>query len=87
MSDGTVLTGNGTVTNTFTQAGCFDITLTSTSTNGCIGTFTAIDLICTEAAPIASFIPSASIISELNPIVNFNNTTSGAVDYDLEFWR
>ncbi len=85
MSDGTVLTGNGTVTNTFTQAGCFDITLTSTSTNGCIGTFTAIDLICTEAAPIASFIPSASIISELNPLVNFNNTTSGAVDYDWNF--
>jgi gliding motility-associated-like protein len=85
MSDGTVLTGGGTVTNTFTQAGCFDITLTTTSTNGCVGTFTAIDLICTEAAPIASFSPSASVISELNPIVNFNNTTTGAVDYIWNF--
>jgi gliding motility-associated-like protein len=85
MSDGTVLTGGGTVTNTFTQAGCFDITLTTTSTNGCVGTFTAIDLICTEAAPIASFSPSASVISELNPIVDFNNTTTGAVDYIWNF--
>lgn len=85
ISDGTVLTGTGTVANTFTQAGCFDVTLTITSTNGCIGTFTAIDLICTEATPIASFSPSASVISELNTVVNFNNTTTGAVDYVWNF--
>ncbi|MEY3237362.1 MAG: hypothetical protein RI883_1463, partial [Bacteroidota bacterium] len=85
MSDGTVLTGNGTVSHTFSQAGCFDVSLTVTSTNGCVGEFTAIDLICTEAAPIASFSPSASVISEMNPIVNFNNTTTGAVTYDWNF--
>ena len=85
MSDGTVLTGCTTVTNTFTQAGCYDITLTTTSTNGCVGTFTAIDLVCAEAAPIASFIPSASIISEMNPIVNFINTTTGAINYLWNF--
>ena len=85
MSDGTVLTGCTTVSNTFTQAGCYDITLTTTSTNGCVGTFTAVDLVCAEEAPIASFMPSASVISEMNPIVNFINTTTGAVNYVWNF--
>lgn len=85
MSDGTVLTGCGTVSNTFEQPGCYDITLSTTDVNGCSSSFTAANLVCVEGAPIASFSPSANVISDLNPVVNFNNTTTGASDYVWNF--
>jgi gliding motility-associated-like protein len=85
MSDGTVLTGCGTVSNTFEQPGCYDISLTTTDANGCSSSFTAVDLVCVEGAPIASFSPSANVITELNPVVDFLNTTTGASDYVWSF--
>jgi gliding motility-associated-like protein len=85
ISDGTILTGCGTVTNTFAQAGCFDVTLTTTSANGCVGSLIVNNLICTEESPIASFSQSEFIISSINPIVNFNNSSIGAVDYSWNF--
>jgi gliding motility-associated-like protein len=85
MSDGTVLTGCGTVSNTFEQPGCYDISLTTTDANGCSSSFSAIDLVCVEGAPNASFNPSANVISELNPVVDFQNTTTGASDYVWNF--
>lgn len=85
MSDGTVLTGCGTVTNTFEIPGCYDITLTTTTIGGCTNTFTATDLICVEGAPEASFIPSASIITEFDTEVDFENTTTGASSYIWNF--
>jgi gliding motility-associated-like protein len=85
LSDGTLLTGCGTVNHLFETAGCHDITLTVTNSNGCIGTFTAFDLICTEAPPNASFFPTPSVISEYNTQVGFVNTSTGATDYSWTF--
>ena len=85
ISDGTILTGCGTVTNTFNQAGCFDVTLTTTSANGCVGSLIVNNLICAEESPIASFSQSEFIISSINPTVNFNNSSIGAVDYSWNF--
>lgn len=85
MSDGAVINGCGPVANTFDQAGCYDITLTSTSPNGCVSSFTAVDLVCAEAAPNAQFIPSSTMISEFNTEVFFINLTTGATDYLWDF--
>ncbi|MES2800361.1 MAG: PKD domain-containing protein [Bacteroidota bacterium] len=85
LSDGSVLNGCGSVTHTFTQPGCFDVTLTTSDPNGCSGTLTATDLICLEADPIASFIPSETQLSTLDTEVDFNNTTIGASDYIWNF--
>jgi gliding motility-associated-like protein len=85
MSDGSVINGCGTVTNTFTTPGCYDVTLTTTSNNGCVNSLTSTNLICVEGAPIASFIPSNSILTEFDPVVNFNNTTTGASNYLWNF--
>ncbi len=85
ISDGTLLTGCGSVTNTFTQAGCFDITLTTTLTNGCIATFTSFNLVCVEALPIAAFSPSSSMINEENSIVQFQNNTLNGSTYLWNF--
>ena len=85
MSDGTVLSGCTSVTNTFEQPGCYDISLTVTSANGCVTSLTQPDLICVDANPVASFMPSAWQISELNMNVDFNNTSVNATQYIWNF--
>ncbi len=85
MSDGSQLTGCGTVTNVFDQAGCFDITLTTTSANGCTSTMTAANMICTEGPPNAAFAPSANNVSSLDAEIEFVNNTTGGVSYVWDF--
>jgi gliding motility-associated-like protein len=85
FSNGTTLTGCGTVPVTFTQAGCYDVTLTTTSLSGCTSSFTANNIICVEAPPNASFAPSANQVSNLNTQINFTNTTTGASNYIWSF--
>lgn len=85
ISNGTVLTGCGTVPVTFTQGGCYDVTLTTTSNNGCVGTLTSTNLICVEALPIASFSPSSNTVTTINTEVIFTNETIGATSYYWSF--
>jgi gliding motility-associated-like protein len=85
MSDGTVLTGCSTVSNTFEAAGCYDITLTVSSLNNCISSLTSNDLICVEANPIAAFAPSINIVTEYNGLIDFTNLSIGATDYTWTF--
>jgi gliding motility-associated-like protein len=85
ISNGTVITGCGTVPVTFSQPGCFDVTLTTTSTNGCTSAMTAENLICVEAPPVAGFAPSSNQLSTLNTEVQFSNLSVGATDYDWTF--
>jgi gliding motility-associated-like protein len=85
ISNGTVLTGCGTVPVTFTQGGCYDVSLTTTSANGCSSTFTANNLICVEDNPDAAFSPSSNQLSTLNTEVFFQNNTTGANQYAWTF--
>jgi gliding motility-associated-like protein len=81
ISNGMVVTGCGTIPVEFTQAGCYDVTLTTTSSNGCSSSMTANDLICVEEPPIAAFAPSANQVSTLDTEVHFENETIGATQY------
>jgi subtilisin-like proprotein convertase family protein len=85
ISNGTVLTGCETVPVTFSQGGCYDVTLTTTSILGCTASFTANNLVCVEDYPIASFTPSSNELSTLNTEVYFDNTTTGASTYSWTF--
>jgi gliding motility-associated-like protein len=85
ISNGTVLTGCGTVPVTFTQGGCYDVTLSTTSNNGCVGTLTTNNLICVEEAPIASFAPSSNTVTTNNTEVIFTNESIGATSYYWTF--
>ena len=85
ISNGTVLNGCGTVPVTFTQGGCYDVTLTTTSNNGCAGTLTSTNLICVEALPIASFSPSSNTVTTINTEVIFTNQSIGATSYYWTF--
>lgn len=85
FENGTVLSGCGSVTTTFNTPGMYDVTLTTTSTTGCTASTTYTDYIYVEADPVASFSPSSTLISNLNPEVYFLNTSSGAVNYTWDF--
>ena len=85
LSDGTIITGCGTIPVLFEQEGCFDVTLTAELSGGCFGTSTEVDYICTENPPIASFNAIPQQITALDPTVYFNNTSIGASAYVWNF--
>jgi len=84
FGNGYFMNGCDSVTYTFTQPGCYDITL-STEVNGCPSSLTTTNLICVEEYPEVGFIPSSSIATELSPVIQFINTTTGADSYYWEF--
>ena len=69
---------------TFTQVGCYDITLSSIS-NGCTSSTSITDYICVESSPIASFNSSTTVFNDENNNVNFSNTSVGADNYIWNF--
>lgn len=85
FGNGTTMTGCGSVTTTYPIGGLYDVTLTTTSANGCTASTTYDDYIFVEDAPIASFSPSISIGSLFNNQIYFNNTSTGAVNYEWDF--
>jgi gliding motility-associated-like protein len=85
LGNGDVINGCGTVQSTFTQPGCFDVTLTTTSTDGCTNSMTSTNLICVEAYPIASFSTSGNELTTIQTEVHFTNNSIGAVAYEWNF--
>jgi gliding motility-associated-like protein len=85
INNGVQLTGCDTVTYTFIQSGCYDVTLTTTSNNGCIGSSTITNMICVEDLPNASFVAQNNPVSTLEPIIPFINTSTGATSYVWDF--
>ncbi|MBU3659057.1 MAG: T9SS type B sorting domain-containing protein [Flavobacteriales bacterium] len=72
------------VTYVFNQAGCYDVSL-STTANGCIGSNSQSAFICVENPPIASFEANPPTFTEINQTINFVNTSTGAVSYEWDF--
>jgi gliding motility-associated-like protein len=84
FGDGNTSSNCGTVTNIFTEVGCYDITLTTT-VNGCTATLTMPDLICVMPDPVASFTANPMEMMNYNPVSTMINTSTGAVSYDWDF--
>lgn len=68
---------------TFDEVGCFDIDLTVTSADGCLGTITIPEYICTYDYPEAYFEASDTAISIFNPTVSFQNLS---IDNFANYW-
>ena len=85
ISNGTTLSGCGQVSTVFNAGGCSDVTLSVTSNDGCIGTQTIPDMICVEELPSASFTSNPINFSTNDPVVNFQNGSTGAVTYAWSF--
>ncbi len=85
MSDGTILNGCGTVTNTFEAIDCYDITLTTTDNFGCTNSLTSTNHVCVEAPPTAAFNGTPAVLNEYDSQVQFHNTSVGAASYLWDF--
>lgn len=85
FGDGSGWTGCNLPENTYQYSGNYDVTLQTTSVNGCVGSTTYNDYIYVEAVPDASFIPSLYSVISLEPDVTFDNTSTGAVTYVWDF--
>jgi gliding motility-associated-like protein len=68
----------------FTNAGCYDITLTA-SNQGCIQSTTITDMICVETAPSVFFSASPTILENSSQQVVFSNNTIGGESYLWDF--
>ena len=82
---GTTVTGAGPITHTFFNSGCYDVTLVSTTPNGCVGTVTYPSLICVFANPVASFTPIPSTVNIIDPVSMMDNNSTGATNYIWSF--
>lgn len=70
---------------TFTEEGCYDITLEVLGTNGCSNSSQFNNFICVEDAPNVYFTASTETVNELDAVVHFFNTTEGATSYNWNF--
>lgn len=83
LSDGTTLSGCTSVQTIFSQAGCYDITLTTSSANGCTNTASVQNMICVEQSPIANF---AADPNELTTISTTSQMFNSSVNASTYFW-
>jgi gliding motility-associated-like protein len=85
FSDGTTEIGCFNVAHTFTEVGTYDVTLTQSSINLCVGTITIPAMITINPDPVASFEPTKSTVDMIDPTTYFENTSVGAVSYEWNF--
>ena len=85
FSDGTSINGCGNQTVTFENSGCYDLTLTITSTDGCQRTANFQSIVCLSEPPVASFTLSPTILNAENTTTTFSNTSVGGTSYEWNF--
>lgn len=83
--DGQTGVNCGSISHTYLNPGCYDVTLTVTTALGCVWNNTLEDYICVFPNPIASFTPTPNVIDELDPLSVMNNSSTGAVEYSWSF--
>ncbi len=66
---------------TYTTSGTFDVLLTVTSVHGCKSTVPYPDFITVWPKPNAAYIWSPEVVTEIEPLINFTNMSTGAISY------
>jgi trimeric autotransporter adhesin len=85
FGDNTTTSGQtNAVTHTYNSAGCFDVTLTTTS-NGCSNTATVQNYICAVPQADAGFTVDDQTQTISDPTFQFLNTSQNATSYSWEF--
>lgn len=78
-------TSCGNVSIDYTSAGVFDVGLQITDANGCVNTFTNIDMITIYPNPVADFTISPTHVTVNNPYIETQNNSVNAANYIWEF--
>lgn len=85
FDNGQTVSGCGPVTQTFGSPGVFGASLQLSSPNGCISMAYQDSMVIVDATPVASFIPKPAVFPISNPIVSFENHSTGATSYRWDF--
>jgi gliding motility-associated-like protein len=85
FGDGNTSSQCNTVTHTFEQSGCFDVSIFVVDENGCTNESIAEEIICVFPKPIADFGHSPDTVSEFFTEVNFTNLSQNGYFYDWTF--
>jgi len=85
FGDGGVSTQCGLTSYTFTEPGCWDVTLTITTAEGCVGTVTIPNYVCVSGYPTADFSFGPQPTNVLNPVISFINESYNADTYNWTF--
>lgn len=85
LSDGTQLTGCGSVDVTIENPGCYDVTLYVSTPEGCANSTTVPSFLCVYQNPVAVFNATPIQATTANSFVNFFNSSIGADFYHWDF--
>ncbi len=85
LSNGDQYTGCGSVDMELREPGCYDVTLTVSTPEGCTNSGTKPAFLCVYPNPIADFSMTPTDLETSNTFVNFFNNSYGAVDYYWDF--
>lgn len=84
FGNGATSTQMGSVLNTYDSYGCYDVTLVSTTAEGCTDSLTQQDFVCVNEI-IAEFQPDVYQQSIVNPIFEFTNSSMNATSFEWNF--
>lgn len=85
LGNGVTSTNPNSATTTYTGVGCYDVTLVSTTPNGCVGQTTINSIVCANDNPVAAFTPTPNVLSLLDTYTQLVNETTGAETYLWNF--
>lgn len=85
LSNGDQYTGCGSVDMELREPGCYDVTLTVSTPEGCTNSGIKPAFLCVYPNPIADFSMTPTDLETSNTFVNFFNNSYGAVDYYWDF--
>ena len=85
FGDGGTSTQCGNPSYVFTQPGCWDVTLTITTAEGCVRTVTIPNYVCVFEYPTADFTFGPQPTTVINPTIDFVNLSSNADLYNWTF--
>ncbi len=85
LGDGTEKVGCDTITHLYDEPGCYDVTLTVRSPDGCVDSTTRTDYVCARLHPDADFDVDPLSSNVQDPHFDFLNRTTGASSYEWTF--
>lgn len=85
FGDGTTSTDCGSVSHTYTTPGCFDVSLSITTSAGCSNDTTINSMVCAYEYANAQFSFSPTDATILNTEIDFTNQSTNATAYEWDF--
>lgn len=85
LGNGQTMQSCDSISAVFNYPGCFDVTLSVSTPEGCSNSMTIQNLVCVEANPIAAFHPDPAVLSTYDWESTMVNESSGASFYHWNF--